>query len=157
MTNEERDNLLLKMDESITRIEKENKQRDNLLLKMDESINEILKEQNELKERMTRIEGKVDKMQKHVLEIEEVVIYMQGLDEERDEKILEMQKEIRNISNKVTFIEYEHGRKIQLLLEHAVGINYNLGIFEKRFESNDSILDRYDARIYNLESKVSNL
>ena len=82
-------------------------------------------------------------------------------EQQRDELLLSMKdqmedltKEVRSISQSVAVIEVEHSSKIQALLDVQVGILNKLDSFEKRFGSNEGILENHSSRIWRLESEV---
>ena len=59
----------------------------------------------------------------------------------------EMQEEFQRLKNTVTVIEYEHGKKLDLILEV-------LTQHEDRFDKDEKIIEMHGHQIYGLEKKL---
>ena len=64
-----------------------------------------------------------------------------------------MEEELTKIGNVVTKIEYEHGRKIDLILEILVGHEKKFVQYDARYEKDQKVIEMYGHRIYALEQK----
>ena len=68
--------------------------------------------------------------------------------------IKELKEETRRISKSVAFIEHDHGKKIDTLIDITLGYLEGQNSIKKSLNSHNSILDNYSDRIWNLESKL---
>ena len=69
-------------------------------------------------------------------------------------KLAEHSRELNSLSRSIAVIEYDHGSKIQAILDVTSVILNKLDSLEKNLESNNKILENHDNRIWNLESKL---
>ncbi len=67
----------------------------------------------------------------------------------------EMREELTRVGNTVAKIEYEHGRKIDLILDVLTGHGEKLEEHDKRLEKDEKIIQNQGYRIYALEQKSS--
>ncbi len=66
----------------------------------------------------------------------------------------EMQEEFQRLKNTVTVIEYEHGKKLDLILEVLTGHTDKLEQHEDRFDKDEKIIEMHGHQIYGLEKKL---
>ena len=64
-----------------------------------------------------------------------------------------MREELTRVGNTVTKIEYEHGRKIDLILEVLTDHTEKLEENEKRYEKDQRVIEMYGHKIYALEQQ----
>ncbi len=64
-----------------------------------------------------------------------------------------MREELTKVGNTVTRIEYEHGRKIDIILEVLTGHTEKLEENEKQHEKEQKIIEMYGHKIYALEQQ----
>ncbi len=65
----------------------------------------------------------------------------------------EMREELTRVGNTVAKIEYEHGRKIDLILDVLTGHGEKLEEHDKRLQKDEKIIQNQGYRIYALEQK----
>ena len=125
-------------------------QRDELLLSMKDQITEM----NSRLSKVEGLSGTVESLSGTVESLSGTVDGLINKVEDLSNKFDDLSKEVRSISQSVAVIEVEHGSKIQALLDVQVGILKKLDSFEKRFGSNEGILENHSTRIWRLESEV---
>lgn len=109
------------------------------LLEILEKQDEILKEQQEMKKEQKEMKKEQQQMRKD----------FQVMTKRQDK----MEEELIKIGNVVTRIEYEHGRKIDLILEVLAGHEEKFVQYDERYEKDHKVLEMYGHRIYALEQK----
>lgn len=65
----------------------------------------------------------------------------------------QMQEELTRVGNTVAKIEYEHGTKIDLILEVLTGHGEKIEEHDKRFEKDEKIIEMQGYKIYGIEQK----
>ncbi len=126
MTQEERDNLLLDL-------KKGQEDRDKIL-------QDLKKGQEEL------FIGQEDR--------DKILQDLKKGQEDLKEELKETNLEVRKISKTVAKIEYEHGNKIQILLEMVTSHIKKFDSVDNTLDSHKDRLDQHDNEIYCLNSKV---
>ena len=114
----------------------------NITLNIMQNLQEIKKEQQEIKNEQQEMKKEQQEMKKEIKEIKA--------------KQDEMQEELTKIGNKVTVMEYQHGEKIQLILDTLVGHIEKFENHEERFRKNEKIIELQGHQIYGLEEKTKN-
>ena len=109
------------------------KERDELLINIFNDVKNVKNDVKELKSNVKEIEGNMNKIENRVNEIE---------------------KEQRNLSRTVAKIEYEHGNKLQAILDVLCGQLQKNEEFEEKFNEHDKILSKHDDEIYYLKEKI---
>lgn len=71
-----------------------------------------------------------------------------------ENKINKIEDEQRNLSRTVAKIEYEHGNKLQAVLDVLCGQQQKNEEFEKKFDEHDKILSKHDDEIFYLKEKI---
>lgn len=64
-----------------------------------------------------------------------------------------MREELTKVGNTVTKIEYEHGRKIDIILDVLTGHTEKLEENERQHEKEQKIIEMYGHKIYALEQQ----
>ncbi|MCI8471039.1 MAG: hypothetical protein HFJ35_06225 [Clostridia bacterium] len=111
-----------------------------------EKLTEIIEKQNIMLEKQDIMEKRQDRMEKRQDK-------MEARQDKMEEKQDAMQEELIRIGNTVTRIEYEHGQKLDLILDVLIGHGEKLEEHDKRFEKNEKILEMHGHRIYALEQR----
>ena len=114
-------------------------ERDQLLLNLDRKVNQIDSILVPMQEKVNQI----DAIQEKVSQID----IMQ-------KDIKELKEETCRISKTVAFIEHDHGKKIDTLIDITLGYLEEQNFIKKNLNSHNSILDNHSDRIWNLESKL---
>ena len=147
MTELEKEKLLLKIsnkqDEMLERIEKLEENQNGMIYTQDGIIdiqNEMTKTQNE----MTKTQNEMIKTQNEMIKTQNEMIKTQN----------EMQEEFQRLKNTVTVIEYEHGKKLDLILEVLTGHTDKLEQHEDRFDKDEKIIEMHGHQIYGLEKRL---
>lgn len=127
---------------------------------MSEQIAEIIKIQNKIlreQGKMRESQNEMQKSQKQMQEdIQEMQKEMQEMKKEQQEMKIdqqEMREELTRVGNTVTRIEYEHGKKIDLILEVLTGHTEKLEEHEHRFEKDEKIIEMQGHQIYDIVKK----
>lgn len=112
---------------------------------------ETIEKQDEMKKMQDEMNKKQDEMSKRQDEMskeqEEMKKEMQDMKKEQQE----MKKELVKVGNTVAKIEYEHGGKIDLILDVVTGHTEKLEIHDKRFEKDEKITEIQGHKIYGIE------
>ena len=176
MTEIERDQILLNLDKKVNQInsiivpmqekvsqidaikEKVN-QIDSIIVPMQEKVSQI----DAIQEKVNQIDSiqekvnQIDSIQEKVNQIDSIIVPMQEKVSQIDimqKDIKELKEETRRISKSVAFIEHDHGKKIDTLIDITLGYLEGQNSIKKSLNSHNSILDNYSDRIWNLESKL---
>ena len=64
-----------------------------------------------------------------------------------------MKEELTRLGNTVAKIEYEHGTKIDLILDVITGHGERLEEYSKRFEKDEKIIEMQGYKIFGIEQK----
>lgn len=123
------------------------KERDELLINIFNDVKNVKNDVKELKSNVKEIEGNINKMQGNIKEIE---FNMNKI----ENKVNEIEKEQRNLSRTVAKIEYEHGNKLQAILDVLCVQQQKNEEFEEKFNEHDKILSKHDDEIYYLKEKI---
>lgn len=123
------------------------KERDELLINIFNDVKNVKNDVKELKSNVKEIEGNINKMQDNINE-------MQGNMNKIENKLNEIEKEQRNLSITVAKIEYEHGNKLQAVLDVLCGQQQKNEEFEEKFNEHDKILSKHDDEIFYLKEKI---
>ena len=107
---------------------------------MQDNINEMQDNINEMQGNMNKTQGNMNKTQGNINKIEN--------------KLNEIEKEQRNLSRTVAKIEYEHGNKLQAILDVLCGQQQKNEEFEEKFNEHDKILSKHDDEIFYLKEKI---
>ncbi len=121
----------------------------NITLNIMQNLQEIKKEQQEIKNEQQEMKKEQQEMKKEQQEMKKEI-------KEIKAKQDEMQEELTKIGNKVTVMEYQHGEKIQLILDTLVGHIEKFENHEERFRKNEKIIELQGHQIYGLEEKTKN-
>lgn len=142
MTEIERDQILLNLDKKVNQI-------NSIIVPMQEKVSQI----DAIKEKVSQI----DSIQEKVNQIDSIIVPMQEKVSQIDtlqKDIKELKEETRRISKSVAFIEHDHGKKIDTLIDIMLGNLEEQNSIKKKLNSHNSILDNHSDRIWNLESKL---
>ena len=172
MTEIERDQILLNLDKKVNQInsiivpmqekvsqidaikEKVN-QIDSIIVPMQEKVSQI----DAIQEKVNQIDAiqekvnQIDAIQEKVNQIDAIQEKVSQIDIMQKD-IKELKEETRRISKSVAFIEHDHGKKIDTLIDITLGYLEGQNSIKKSLNSHNSILDNYSDRIWNLESKL---
>ncbi len=85
-----------------------------------------------------------------ILSVQDKILEVQ---QEMQKEQQEMKEELKNLGNTVTKIEYEHGRKIDLILDVLTGHTEKFEENEKRYEKDQKVIEMYGHKIYALEQQ----
>ncbi len=113
----------------------------------DKNTQLILNTLNEHKAILDKIEAKLDSHDKKFDHIEAKF-------DSHDEKFDRIEERLTSLENTVTFIEFDHGKKIDMLLEHVVIIEEINKSIQEAIDKINSKLDNHEIRIEILEEKV---
>ncbi len=113
---------------------------------MEQSMKEIL---NKITEISTVQDKILKKQQEMIREQQEMKKEQQEMKKEQQN----MREELTKVGNTVTRIEYEHGRKIDIILEVLTGHTEKLEENEKQHEKEQKIIEMYGHKIYALEQQ----
>lgn len=141
MKQEERDEILIKI---LNTQEKLIKGQEDLNKRQEDTekvINKILNEQ----EKMSQNQEKLFKEQEELFKGQEELFKNQK----------QMQEELTRVGNTVAKIEYEHGRKIDLILDVLTGHGEKLEEHDKRFEKDEKIIKIHGCKIFGIEQKMN--
>lgn len=111
----------------------------NVTLNIMKNLQTVEKDQQEMKKEIKEIKNEQQEMKNEIKEIKA-----------KQEK---MQEELTKIGNTVTVMEYEHGEKIQLILDTLVGHIEKFEDHEERFAKDEKIIELHGHQIYGLEAK----
>lgn len=114
-------------------------ERDQILLNLDQKVNQL----NSIIVPMQEKVSQIDSIQEKVNQID----IMQ-------KDIKELKEETHRISKSVAFLEHDHGKKIDTLVDITLGYLEGQHSIKKTLKSQNSILDNHSDRIWNLESKL---
>ncbi len=114
-------------------------ERDELLIK-------IVKGQEELFKRQEKTDAIINK----ILQNQDKLFKGQ---EELANNQKEMKEELTRLGNTVAKIEYEHGTKIDLILDVITGHGERLEEYSKRFEKDEKIIEMQGYKIFGIEQK----
>ena len=121
-----------------------------------EKINErITLEVGKINQRITNEIGKLNK--KFDSEIGKVNKRLDKLElEGKDtrEIIKSMQQEIRNLKGDIAVIQYEHGKKLDILFDAITGNEERNKENQERFDNIEKILEKHSNQIYYLEKRA---
>ena len=123
------------------------RERDELLINIFNDVKNVKNDVKELKSNVKEIEGNMNKMQDNINE-------MQSNMNKIENKVNEIEKEQRNLSRTVAKIEYEHGNKLQAVLDVLCGQQQKNEEFEEKFNEHDKILSKHDDEIFYLKEKI---
>ncbi len=129
-------------------------ERDKILISLKEKVDKIYEEQQEMKDDMTKMQGDMTKMQDDMTKLQGNMTKMQGNMTKMQGDMIKMQDELTRLGNTVTLIEYEHGRKIDIILDVLIGHIDKFEEYEKRFGKDEKILEKYGHQIYGIEQKL---
>lgn len=110
-------------------------------------VEKILKVQEKILDKQEQMQKSQDKMQKSQEQIRKE-------QEEMKKEQQEMREELTKVGNTVTKIEYEHGQKIDLILDILTGHGEKLEEHERRFEKDEKIIELHGHKIYAIEQKI---
>ena len=137
------------------------KERDELLINIFNDVKNVKNDVKELKSNVKEIEGNMNKMQGNINEMQDNINEMQGNMNKTqgninkiENKLNEIEKEQRNLSRTVAKIEYEHGNKLQAILDVLCGQQQKNEEFEEKFNEHDKILSKHDDEIFYLKEKI---
>ena len=114
-------------------------ERDELLIK-------IVKGQEELFKRQEKTDAIINK----ILQNQDKLFKGQ---EDLSNNQKEMKEELTRLGNTVAKIEYEHGTKIDLILDVITGHGERLEEYSKRFEKDEKIIEMQGYKIFGIEQK----
>ena len=140
LTEEQRDNLLLKMDERLSK-------HDEMFIKISEDMNSMKEDMDNMKADIKGIHENIDDMKE---DIENIQANIGSLDKKTDK----LQKEVRRMSGSIAVIENDHGGKIQMLLETTTQKTMDNTELNQMLDSHEKELYEHDIRIRVLESKA---
>ncbi len=122
--------------------------------KMEKKQDEMLKEQEKMKEQMKRFEAEQKEMKEEMKTFQEEQQEMKEEIKISKNERQEMKKELLNLGNTVARIEYEHGRKLDIILDVLTGHTEKLEVHEKRFEKDEKITQIQGHKIYGIEQAM---
>lgn len=141
------------MQEEISNILKIVTQILNRMDKMEERQNTMEGRQDRVEERQDRMEGRLKRIEERQDRMEGRLKRMEERQDRMEKKQDAMQEELIKIGNTVTRMEYEHGQKLDLILEVLTGHSEQLQKQEERFEKDEKILEMHGNQIYWLEEE----
>lgn len=150
MNQQQRDKLLLKMHENYQEMHSNYQEMKDNYKEMKNNYKEI-KEIKEIQKEMWTSQRIMEERQKIV---EDTQRYMQQQQEEMKNRQTSMEEELKRLGNIVTRMEYEHGRKLDMILEVLAGHTDKLEEHEKRFEKDEKIIEMHGHQIYGIEQKI---
>ena len=115
---------------------------------------EMKKEKLEMKEMQKEIWTSQRIMEERQKIVEDTQKYMQQQQEEMKNRQTSMEEELKRLGNTVTRMEYEHGRKLDMILEVLAGHTDKLEEHERRFEKDEKIIEMHGHQIYGIEQKI---
>lgn len=136
-------------------------ERDEILIKILAGQEKLFKGQNELfkgQKDLYKRQEKTDEVINKILAGQDELFKGQnelfrGQDELfKNQK--EMQEELTRVGNTVAKIEYEHGRKIDLILDVLTGHGEKLEEYGKRFDKDEKIIEIHGCKIFGIEQKM---
>ena len=156
MTEIERDQILLNLDKKVNQI-------NSIIVPMQEKVSQIDSIIVPMQEKVSQIDAiqekvnQIDSIHEKVNQIDSIIVPMQEKVSQIDiiqKDIKELKEETRRISKSVAFIEHDHGKKIDTLIDIMLGNLEEQNSIKKKLNSHNSILDNHSDRIWNLESKL---
>ena len=93
-------------------------------------------------------------MKQHQEATDKILLDMKQHQEATDKTLADIKEELTRVGNTVTRIEYEHGRKLDILFDAVTGNTQKLEEHENRFEKNEKILDKHSDEIYYLTTRL---
>ena len=128
-------------------------ERDELLIKIVKGQEELFKGQEELykgQQELFKRQEKTDAIINKILQNQDKLFKGQ---EELANNQKEMKEELTRLGNTVAKIEYEHGTKIDLILDVITGHGERLEEYSKRFEKDEKIIEMQGYKIFGIEKK----
>lgn len=125
------------------------KQQDKIL----DKISEILVVQEKILDVQQKMQKEQEKMREQQEKMQEEQQEMKKEQQEMKKEQLTMKEELTRVGNTVTRIEYEHGRKIDLILEVLTGHTEKFEENEKRYKKDQKVIEMYGHKIYALEQQ----
>lgn len=121
--------------------------------KMREIQEKMKKSQDEMQKSQQKMQEEMQEMKKEQKELKKEQQEMKKEQQEMKKEQQEMREELTKVGNTVTRIEYEHGRKIDLILEVLTGHTEKLEEHEHRFEKDEKIIEMQGHQIYNISKQ----
>ena len=155
MTEYERDQILLNLNKKVNQFDVVQKE---LVYRVD-AIQEKVSQIDAIQEKVSQIDAiqekvnQIDAIQEKVNQIDAIQEKVNQIDIMQND-IRELKEETRRISKSVAFIEHDHGKKIDTLIDITKGLLEEQTLFKKKLNSFANILDNHSDRIWNLESKL---
>ena len=151
MTEYERDQILLNLNKKVNQFDVVQKK---LVYRVD-AIQEKVSQIDAIQEKVSQIDAIQEKVNQ-IDAIQEKVNQIDAIQEKviMQNDIRELKEETRRISKSVAFIEHDHGKKIDTLIDITKGLLEEQTLFKKKLNSFANILDNHSDRIWNLESKL---
>lgn len=100
-----------------------------------------------------KILNKMDSMQQDIYN--KMDSKLDAMQQDIYNKMDNMQQDIRSLQKDVAIIQYEHGNKIQLLLDYAVQNSEEHAKMNALLEKHSSILDNHEIRLQVVEDKLA--
>lgn len=121
-------------------------ERDELLIKIVKGQEELFKRQEKTDAIINKILQNQDKLFKGQEEL------FKG-QEDLSNNQKEMKEELTRLGNTVAKIEYEHGTKIDLILDVLTGHGQRVEEYSRRFEKDEKIIEMQGYKIFGIEQK----
>ena len=109
---------------------------------------------NTLNEHKAIIEARFDKIEAKLDSHDEKFDHIEARLDSYDKKFDRIEERLTSLENTVTFIEFDHGKKIDMLLEHVVILEEINKSIQEAIDKINSKLDNHEIRIEILEEKV---
>ena len=160
MKQEERDQLLIKIVNGQEELFKRQEKTDAIINKILQNEDKFFKRQEKTDAIINKILQNQDKLFKGQ-EKTDVIInkILQNQDklfkgqEDLSNNQEEIKEELTRLGNTVAKIEYEHGTKIDLILDVITGHGERLEEYSKRFEKDEKIIEMQGYKIFGIEQK----
>ncbi len=160
MKQEERDQLLIKIVNGQEELFKRQEKTDAIINKILQNEDKFFKRQEKTDAIINKILQNQDKLFKGQ-EKTDVIInkILQNQDklfkgqEDLSNNQEEIKEELTRLGNTVAKIEYEHGTKIDLILDVLTGHAERLEEYRKRFEEDEKIIEMQGYQIFGIEQK----
>lgn len=108
---------------------------------------------NEILDKVSAILSVQDKILEVQQEMKQDFKAMAKRQDQMEQTQKEMREELKKVGNTVTKIEYEHGRKIDLILDVLTGHTEKFEENERRYEKDQKVIEMYGHKIYALEQQ----
>ena len=161
MTDAQRDELLIDISKQVKEQNEHMQKHDKLLIDIskqvkghDELLIDISKQVKGHDKLLIDMSKQIKEQSEQIKEQNEHLKNHDNLFEKMFNEIKEVKAEQRNLSRTVAKIEYEHGNKLQAILDVLCGQLQKNEEFEEKFNEHDKILSKHDDEIFYLKEKI---